>query len=462
MTIEHQIKDEKLQYDTNREAAKISALSSGKLDKYEYLTGEEILPSNQQQIIQQAKFNYSPLGKVFEKQRKTIEDQGEKQVKAIQDNQLVNIKNYDYKNKLLFSKEREIFKDIYNKKLDEIDEMNNKIDYNDLEYVDLSNDMAYNFSVEKDPISLLNDITSGKTSLKEAKDAQENYHHYLNIIRKGNKNDTQKRTLANIKMFYNARDNAIKIIEDYCSMILDARRLAEEQKGTGANEMSERLKILTPNQMLKRLPIALAQVKAGNNSESLLNEIRQIVYSLYRSKEITKKVYNNIKYKHNTKMDTIFMSSENSKTSEHVLVLKLTDKSDIRRGQKTVALSNLSIYYTWKNVKSSYNNNKFKISAPTWSEDFKLSDGSYSVSDIQDYFEYILKKHSESVDNPSIRMYVNRIENRITFKIKNGYYLEFLTPETMKLLGSTESKITKDKNGENVPHLEIVELVLVR
>ena len=142
-------------------------------------------------------------------------------------------------------------------------------------------------------------------------------------------------------------------------------------------------------------------------------------------------------------------------------MLKLTDKLDLRRGQKTVALSNLSIYYTWKNVKSSYNNNKFKISAPTRSEDFKLPGGSYSVSDIQDYFEYILKKHSESVDNPSIRMYVNRIENRITFKIKSGYYLELLTPETMKLLGSTESKITKDKKGENVPHLEIVELVLV-
>ena len=161
-------------------------------------------------------------------------------------------------------------------------------------------------------------------------------------------------------------------------------------------------------------------------------------------------------------MDTIFMNSENSKTPEHnVLVLKLTDKLDLRRGQKTVALSNLSIYYTWKNVKSSYNNNKFQISAPTWSGDFKLPKGSYSVSDIQDYFEYILKKHSESVDNPSIRVYINRIENRITFKIKNRYYLELLTPETMKLLGSTESKITKDKNGEKVPHLEIVELVLV-
>ena len=88
-------------------------------------------------------------------------------------------------------------------------------------------------------------------------------------------------------MLYNARNDAIKFIEDYGSMILEARKLAREQKGAG-------LKILTPNQMLKRLPIALAQVKAGKNSESLLNEIRQIVYSLYRSKEITKKLYSNI------------------------------------------------------------------------------------------------------------------------------------------------------------------------
>ena len=160
-------------------------------------------------------------------------------------------------------------------------------------------------------------------------------------------------------------------------------------------------------------------------------------------------------------MDTIFMDSENSRTSEyHVLVFKLTNKLDLRRGQKTVALSNVSIYYTWKNVKSSYNNSKFKISAPTWSEEFELPDGSYSVSDIQDYFEYILKKHSESFDNPSIRIYVNKTENRIKFKIKSGYYLELLTPETMNLLGSAENKISED-NGENVPHLEIVEIVLV-
>ena len=111
--------------------------------------------------------------------------------------------------------------------------------------------------------------------------------------------------------------------------------------------------------------------------------------------------------------------------------------------------------------KKLYNNNKFKISSPTWSDEFELSGGSYSISDIQDYFECIIKKHSENFDNPSIRIYVNKIENRIIFKIKNGYYLELLTPETIKLLKSTESKITKDKNGEDVPNLEFVELVLV-
>ena len=133
-------------------------------------------------------------------------------------------------------------------------------------------------------------------------------------------------------------------------------------------------------------------------------------------------------------MDTIFMNSENSKTSEYdVLVLKLTDKLDLRRGQKTVALSNLSMYYTWENIKNLYNNNRFKTSDPTWNEKFELPDGSYSILDIQDYFEYILKKHSENFDNPPIRICVNRIENRIMFKIKIGYYLELLTAETMKI-----------------------------
>ena len=96
-------------------------------------------------------------------------------------------------------------------------------------------------------------------------------------------------------------------------------------------------------------------------------------------------------------------------------------------------------------TKSSYENNKFKISAPTWSDEFELPDGSYSISDTQDYNEYILKKHNISVENPPIEIFVSKNENRITFKIKNGYYLELLTPKTMKLLGSTESKITGEK-----------------
>ena len=161
-------------------------------------------------------------------------------------------------------------------------------------------------------------------------------------------------------------------------------------------------------------------------------------------------------------MNTILMNPENSRTSEyHVLLLKLTDKLGLRRGQKSVALSNLSIYYTWRNIKSSYKNNKFKIFAPTWTDEFELPDGSYSISDIQDHFEYILKKHIQSVDDPPIKIFVSKNENTITFKIKNEYYLELLTPETKKLLGSTESKITGEKNGENVPHLEIVELALI-
>ena len=107
-------------------------------------------------------------------------------------------------------------------------------------------------------------------------------------------------------------------------------------------------------------------------------------------------------------MDTIFMNSDNSKASKpHILKLKLTSKLHLQIGEKVIALSNLSIYYTWKNVKSSYNNNKLKISGQTWKEEFTLPDGSYSVSDIQDYFEYIFKKHRKSTNKPSILIYVN-------------------------------------------------------
>ena len=143
------------------------------------------------------------------------------------------------------------------------------------------------------------------------------------------------------------------------------------------------------------------------------------------------------------------MNSKNSETSGcYRLLLKLTDKLNLKRSDKYVALSYLSIYYTWTNIKKSYKNNKFKVSAPTWNEKFDIHDGSYSVLDIQYYFEYIFKKHGEKIDNPSIRIYVNKIENIISFRIK------------MKLLRSTKSKITKNENSENVPHLEITEVTL--
>ena len=290
MTIEDHIKDEKLQYDINREAAKISALSSGKIDKYEYLTGEEILPSNQQQIIEQAKFTYSPLGKAFEKQTKTIEDQGKKQIKAIQDKSIEKIKIYsdydnDYKKELLLSEEREIFRDIYNDKLEQLQLARDNVDYDNLNYEIITSGNKYQFDGVKDPLVFLKEI-EGRISIQEAKNIQKEFNKQLNFTRRGNKNQEQRNAPNNINNLYNARDMAIKFIEDYGSMILEAKEIVK-QEGKG-------LKILTPNQMLKGLPIALAQIKAGNNSESLLNEIRQIVYSLYRSKEITKKVYNNI------------------------------------------------------------------------------------------------------------------------------------------------------------------------
>ena len=151
-------------------------------------------------------------------------------------------------------------------------------------------------------------------------------------------------------------------------------------------------------------------------------------------------------------METFFVNSKNSKTNEpYNFKYDLTDKLDLRNPNKNMALANLSIYYTWKNVKSTYNNNKFKISAPTWNEAFDLPDGSYNISEIQDYIEYIIKKHEKIGENAPILIYANTINNRIVFKIKSGYKLELLSKETMKLLGSTKDTIDADKNSENVP-----------
>ena len=142
--------------------------------------------------------------------------------------------------------------------------------------------------------------------------------------------------------------------------------------------------------------------------------------------------------------------------------MDLRDKLNLKDPNKNMPLTNLSIYYTWKNIKSEYKNNKFKISAPTWNDTFDLPDGSYSIEDIQDYFEFIIKKHEPSTENPPIQIYPNKIKNRIVFKIKSGYKLELLTPETMKLLETTKKDVDSDKNNENVPKVESVEVALVQ
>ena len=136
-------------------------------------------------------------------------------------------------------------------------------------------------------------------------------------------------------------------------------------------------------------------------------------------------------------METIFMNSRNSKTSEaHRFSLDLTDKRNLKDPKKNMALTNLSIYYTWITTKSEYSNNKFRISAPTWND--ILIYLMIPIADIQVYFEFIIKKHETLTETPAVQIYVNKIKNRIVFKIKAGYKFELLTSETIKLLGSTK------------------------
>ena len=120
------------------------------------------------------------------------------------------------------------------------------------------------------------------------------------------------------------------------------------------------------------------------------------------------------------------------------------------------------IYYTWKNIRKQYKNNKLKIIAPTWNDEFELPDSSYSVSDIRVYIEYIIKKHETLTTIPPIYVYMNRINNRLVFEIKDGYKLELQRLETVKLFGSKEKLIDKTKSGENVPSLGVVEVVLTQ
>ena len=161
-------------------------------------------------------------------------------------------------------------------------------------------------------------------------------------------------------------------------------------------------------------------------------------------------------------METFFLNTKNSKTNEsHRFKLDLAGKLNLKNQNKNMDLVNLSIYYSWKNIKSEYNKDKIKISAPTWNDTFDLADGSYSIDDIEDYFEFIMEKREVLTENPPVQIYPNKIKNRIVFKIKNGYKLEMLTPETMSLLGSTKKDVDADKNDGNVSKLEIAEVVLV-
>ena len=130
------------------------------------------------------------------------------------------------------------------------------------------------------------------------------------------------------------------------------------------------------------------------------------------------------------------MDTENSKKNESdKFIYHFTDKLNLKTpNNKNIGLANLSIYCTWKNIKSEYNNSKFKILAPNWNDTFDFPDGSYSISDIQDYFEFIIKKYEALTENPLIQIYQNKIKSRITFKVKTDYKLELLSPETMKLL----------------------------
>ena len=208
MTIDYQIRDEHLQYDINREAAKIYALSSNKFNNYEYLTGEEILPSDQKQMIELAKFTYSPLGKAFEKQIKTTEDQGEKQIKAIQNQQQVKtIKKYtcDDDGSPSISKQKEIFNKLIDERLDEITKLDKKINHDDLIYRYKGKTPNENFNTYGNDLNLIDEIKNGKIKLADVKNDQIKFKSKLGEIKKGkNQSKEGKNALYNIEILYKA------------------------------------------------------------------------------------------------------------------------------------------------------------------------------------------------------------------------------------------------------------------
>ena len=218
MPINDQIRDEKLHYDINREAAKISALSSCKIHKYEYLTGKDMLLSNQQQIIEQPRFTYSPLGKAFEKQIKWIEDQGEKQIKATQDQgQVKTIKKYAYyaEDTPLISKQKEIINEFVDERLEKIVDLDKKkVNSNDLIYKYKGSTVNVKFNEFYNALNIINKLPNGEISLADVTNNQEKFKSNLGEIKRGNakkkRSKEQKNALYNIEMLYKARNEAIK------------------------------------------------------------------------------------------------------------------------------------------------------------------------------------------------------------------------------------------------------------
>ena len=182
MTIDDKIKDEKIQYNINREAAKISALPSAKIDKYEHVTGEEIFPSNQSRIIEQAKFKYFPLGKAFEKQIKTIEDQGEKQIKALEEHGKQLVKWNNEKESSMHSKQKDIFEELANRRMEEIQDLSKQIDFNNLTYCYKGNTAPKTFIGFKGPLVVYENIKEGCITLEKAEEEQKEFKLEINKI----------------------------------------------------------------------------------------------------------------------------------------------------------------------------------------------------------------------------------------------------------------------------------------
>ena len=197
----------------------------------------------------------------------------------------------------------------------------------------------------------------------------------------------------------------------------------------------------------------------------MLNEIRQIIYSLYRAKEITKRellkeITNNTRnlIKLSNSIGTIFMNSGNSKApNPHILLLNLSDKINLKK-VINMLLYQILEFTVWKSHTKTINL-KYQLQHEIENLNYLIDHTLYQIFKI--ILNISLKKREKAAENPSIRLYVNETENRITFRIKTVYYLKILTPETMKLLGNTKSETTKDKNGKNVPHLEITQVVLI-